>query len=224
MEPLLLVGVTHRDRPSGRRLLALLRRERPSCVLVEMSPASYAYRRGPGRQWRREIRSLLRRTAAGSARAAEAREILSVLALPPELEAAIRYVRESRDVPRRKLVLCDLSRHAIPKLEEIDDWAAEVSERLERGIDPAPFPRRPGAGGGPSPAEQAEIEERDRHAANAIRKTLRAYPDARLVHVCGYEHLRPIAALLADLKPRTVRIRPARVRREGGVQSGLSDP
>jgi hypothetical protein len=211
---LTLVGVTHRTRSLEARVLAILRRERPVRVLIEMSRASLAFRRGPGRIERRAIRALLARTDPGTPRAAEARELLAILALPPELRAARRYVRERRGPGGPRIVLADLSRAALPYLEELEAWAEEVEERLTLGIDPVPFPggARSAPGAPPAADALAELAARDRFAARRIRRARERHPGAPLVHVCGHEHLAALGALLGDLRPRRVRLRaPLRV-------------
>lgn len=179
-----------------RRLLALLRRERPALVLVEMSPASLLYRLGAGRRRAEAIRARLAGTPEGAGRAREARDLLSVLALPGELRAALRYAGESGAA----LALADLSRHARPKLAEIDAWAEEAIGRLERGEDPPLFERPARRIAWRSEEERAEAEDRERWLARAIRRAL-ARGAGPVAHLGGFEHVAALARLLSDVRP-----------------------
>lgn len=193
-EKLLLIGVTHRDPREPRRVLGLLRRARPSRILVELSRASLEYRLGPGRARAARIRDLLERTDPATPRAREAQELLAVLALPGELRAALKYAGESG----ARVHLADLSRHAIPKLREIDAWACEVAGRLERAEDPVAW-TPPRAGALPRSAEElAEIAERERYARRAIRRALRAQDPARVAYIGGFGHVRSLTAAFAE--------------------------
>lgn len=208
---LILVGVAHRDPAGHRRLLALLRRERPDRVALEVSRASLLYRRGEGARKRRAIAREAARFPPGAPLREEAREIRAVLRLPFEVRAARDYARETG----APLALLDLSRLARPLLRELDAWAADLLARL-RANAPSSFVRAPAASrelarakallaaperlAPPSP----EHEVRDRFAA----RRLRAFGDEKVVHVCGWEHLATLAPHLRDLAPRRVLLRP----------------
>src|SRR5437870_4461600 len=79
---LTLVGAPHRDPAGYRRLLALLRREKPDRVSVEVSRASLRYRRGAGASRRRAIAREASRFPPGAPLREEAREVAAVLRLP----------------------------------------------------------------------------------------------------------------------------------------------
>lgn len=174
-------------------------------VILEASRASIAYRRGPGAAWRREIEPLLAATEPASARAAEARDLLSVLALPVEVRAALRHARAAR--PRPRLLLAERSAPCVPLLEEIDLWAAEAASRLRRGEEPAFRPRGAPALP-PSEEERREALRRERRLARIVRREARFARGGGVLLAGGIDHLAPLAALLADLAPETRALSP----------------
>jgi hypothetical protein len=227
---LILVGVAHRDPRGFAKLLALLRRERPDRVSLEVSRASLRYRRGAGAGKRRRLAAALARLAPGPLRD-EARELLAALRVPFEVRAARAYAREA-GVP---VALLDLSRHARPLLVELDAWADDLLARIERpapasdpGPGPAPRPRPPTAVAELRRAARAlarpgallprgeGMAERDGFAARRLRAWAAAGPYVRILHVAGWEHLAidpagtSLAARLADLAPRRILLRARR--------------
>jgi len=195
----ILVGVHHRDRRLLARLEALLFHARPERVVLEMSPASLAYRRGAGRARVKALRALLAETDPASARARDARDLLSVLALPVECKAALRYARESLGGAR--LVFADRSIEAVPHLEELDAWAEEATERLTLGQDPVEWRPAPPALLPADPEAAAHARRREARLARVIRRAVAAVDGARVVALGGIDHLAPLAALLSDLDP-----------------------
>jgi hypothetical protein len=96
---LLLIGTVHNDPQGAVRLFELLRKERPSEVLVEVSPYGLSFRQRNGRRLRRilgrRLRHLTRGQNVGWKAWGQIRSIFLQMDMPFEYRASLKYCRES---------------------------------------------------------------------------------------------------------------------------------
>ena len=216
---LLLIGTVHRDPKGYRKLLRLLRQERPSVVTVELSPYGRKFRAREANGFRallrenlkwlqREEKRSLREIMAHSA----IQSIFLLLKEPYEWRAARDYTLQQEAAVRE----IDISSYARDKLAHLPELVSVSNLRALIGTPshliedvkahyrrarflfchpPAIWPRNP------------ETEERESFMAGKIRRLMEKMKGEKLLHVGGWEHLveapgqRSLFGLLADLRP-----------------------
>jgi hypothetical protein len=243
---LALVGVVHRDPDGYRRLRALLARERPTHVTLELSRHAVRWRRGPGRALARAIRAAA--NAAAAEESVRVRRILEFLRLPFEYRAARDHARETGAA----VLLLDLSRFSRPKLDTYEtavreELAALAFPQEERPFQLADLSASGGDGRGSVRSAYArarhalrdpgrhldladdearrELRRRDAHVARRLEGLLAASPSATVVHVAGWEHLlagggrrSSLYARLRALRPRRLLLEPLPALGEGALE------
>ncbi len=217
----ILVGVVHRDPRGEERLLSLLRRERPDAVALELSSPSVEFRRDRGEALRARLAEALStagradlagRVRRGEAPAGSAGELARTLQLPFELCAAEAWASESG----AELALLDdpaPAAEAVALIERELITEENVRALLERDLKspPAldPVEEQYAAAkrylNSPhffryhfSSAELAAMVARDGYVTEGL--TALCARRAKVVYVCGWEHL--IDAGVATLWPR----------------------
>jgi hypothetical protein len=199
----------------------------PSVVTIEVSPFALELRRQRGPALRARLKRHGERLARELGRpSAEVHNhpaialLRAALYLPFEHVAAKRWARAHGarclaidDSERSRGLLALLEEEALDYanlralLEEPD--SASLGERvIEQELLARQYLRRPGMFAYHfSEADRTELADRDRLMAVRIRALLEEDPEARLAHVCGWEHLvlcdaiENIAAQLAELEP-----------------------
>ena len=219
--PLLMIGTVHRDPRGKGKLLALLRRERPSMISVEISPYARVFRDRESAVLRATLRENLRRIHREEGR--PWREILSHSAIqgiflllkePYEWRAAKAYVAETggglhdidlSHVSEEKLShlpgivslenLRNLLRLSFPSLpEEVEDHYRRA--RFLFSHPPSVW------------LKSRDLEERESIMAQKIRRLSLQAEGKKLAHIGGWEHLLESSGgltlydLLKDLQPR----------------------
>ena len=216
-----MVGAVHRD-PRGReKLLALLRRERPSVVSVEISPYGRVFRERYAAVLRRILRENLLRIHQEERR--PWKEILSHAAIqgiflllkgPYEWQAARSYVLETGG----ELEDVDLSRVSEEKLSHLPSiisrenlstllrlsfpsLAEQVKDQYRRARFLYSHPAAVWL-------QDRDSEERDSAMAGKIRRLLCRAEGKKVAHIGGWEHLLDLSGRLSlyrrlkDLHPR----------------------
>lgn len=226
---LLLVGTVHRDPQGFTKLAALLARERPAAVAVELSPYGLAFRGREGRRLRRRLgRRLRRRTAAWGAacrRRGEFKAIDLQLRVPFEYRAAMRYCRDtgaalhlidlsswSREAIHRQwpaLVSAEnLARISVEPAAELGGLVRRDYELAARLLNEAATPLAPAFlrswAGDPAWAERETV------LAARLAELFGEREDGRLVYVGGWQHLLA-APGYGTLYERISHLRPRRV-------------
>jgi hypothetical protein len=200
MEPLILVGTVHLD-PDGYDLLSKLLFElKPETVCVDVSPYALEFRRTVGPEYR-SLLDNFRREDGSLPPALEAVDVQ--LQVPFEYRAADDYAgrRGARVVPvgdsaQSQKLLAHLSRELMttdnlvklaareepPLLVQVEkEW-----KRARRNY----ITRAPAASG---------LEKTDKRLARQIKAYAGREP---VTHVGGWEHLKGLSDLLADLGPK----------------------
>jgi len=216
-----MIGTVHRDPRGKGKLLALLRRERPSMISVEISPYARVFRDRESAVLRATLRENLRRIHREEGR--PWREILSHSAIqgiflllkePYEWRAATAYASETggglhdidlSHVSEEKLShlpgivslenLRNLLRLSFPSLpEQVEDHYRRA--RFLFSHPPAVW------------LKSRDLEERESIMAQKIRRLCLQAEGKRLAHIGGWEHLLELPGgltlydLLKDLQPR----------------------
>lgn len=227
---LTLIGTVHRDPRGAERLLSLLRRLHPDLITLEMSEKAFAYRQSEARRLLLRLDRILERLAGElpadlqklQAHPAVA-DILTLLALPFEYQAAAAYAAEAA-VPLHLIDRSDVSAAKLRRVErELVTYrnlkilvslpaGAEKSDFEGYGRAHAMITHDPGDAVRLAFLEGRRGEEglgsRDRWMAEQIRRLLAARRDGHLVHVGGWVHLvedargETLYSLLADLAPQ----------------------
>jgi len=222
-----LLGTIHRDPRGAVKLYRSLRAHRPDVVTVEVSPYALEFRRGCGPALRARLARHCARLAQELNLAfEEVREhpaivmLRAALRLPFEHVASERWARnhgarclaiDDSERSRRYLALLEGEALTFENLRALlsEPDSATLGERvIEQELLARQYLRQPGMFDYHYSAEaRADLAARDRAMAEQIRALLEADPEARLVHVCGWEHLvrseavETIAVQLADLEP-----------------------
>jgi hypothetical protein len=221
--PLLLVGTAHRDPKGKPRLLALLEKERPAFITVEISPYARAFRIREAAAFRAVLRENLKKIHEEER--IPWRELLShgavqgiffLLKEPYEWRAAEEYARESGAV----LEDIDLSRYSAEKLSRIPELVSENNLRFllrsscaGMAEQAAAQYRRARAHFSNPPSlwpQSSEDLERESFMAGRVRRIFHRAGGKKVLHVSGWEHLVEFSGgvtlfgLLQDLRPGRV--------------------
>jgi len=205
---LVLVGTVHRDPDGFTKLAAVLARERPGAVAVEVSPYGLLFRCREGRRLRRQFERRLRRWGKAPGRAwqdwGQLCAINSQLALPFEYRAALRYCRDT-GASLSVMDLSSWSKEAIqaqwPQMvspENLRIISAEPPEalrllvgrdyemaaRLLRGPSQSLIPALLG-----SWTKDPAWKQREVHLAARVTELFGEMQAGRLVYVGGWQHL-----------------------------------
>jgi hypothetical protein len=214
---LILVGTVHRDSKGFQRLLAILGREVPDFITVEISPYALRFREkhAPGLQaiLRENLRRIQREEEESYRRCmshGEIQGIFRLLRIPFEWRAAKAYAQQHQ-------IACkaiDLSKYSKEKLNHVselihfDNLLALLQIprfRIDRKID-WEYQRARDLWDHPPKGRSIfseEIEEREAHMAGEIHRLMEEDKKRRVLHVGGWEHLlemRPKKSLFTRLE------------------------
>lgn len=200
--PLTLLGTVHLDPAGEARLRAALGQLRPARVTVDVSPFALEFRRTRGEALRARLAPYRRLdgTLPPGLEAVEAQ-----LALPYEWTAAQTYAASAGDLPVEALGDSETSRQWLTLLEH-DLFAPDNLASLAAADRPILAEQvawewaraRRHWRNGPilGSEERARRQAEDARMARLLADPARS---SGLVHVTGWEHLRGLAAALADL-------------------------
>jgi len=220
---LVMVGTVHRDPKGYARLWHFLEKVRPDLITVEISPYSRAFRARHCAAFRNSLRENLERIREEDGRPLG--EIISQSAIlgifyllrePYEWRAAKSYARRER-IPLMDIDLPSFSQEKLsylPELITLENLRAllripfpDLSKEVETLYLRARFLFNHPPCFWPT---TSEVEEREAHMAQKIRRLVQQAGGKKILHIGGWEHLVEfpqgisLFGLLKDFRPRRV--------------------
>jgi len=188
-----MMGVIHGDKEGKALLDKWLESAAPDMVTLEFSRYGLNFRRSKGESLRRKaLAAIDELKAEGSAIDEAALDALfSYIDLPVEFAAASEYCNRSG----ASLFLVDMDRFSSANLARMDKVIAKENLRMLLGVEHSEKRRQKEMArlffekGIKAFAYTEEMRARDRHMSNKIGRLARRRVPARLVHICGWQHL-----------------------------------
>jgi hypothetical protein len=210
---LVMIGTVHRDPRGVGKLLRILERESPDLITVEISPYALEFRERQAfclrtalkenlKNIRREEEELFPRLVSRG----EIQGIFLLLKVPFEWRGAEQYAGR-RQIGLKPIDLSAYSKERLSRISELirpdnlrallRDPQPSIEKQVGRQYARARALWHLPAGKG---FKSAEIQEREKHMAEEIRRLREEDRKRKILHIGGWEHLLPASSLFARLQ------------------------
>lgn len=206
---LTILGVIHRDTEAVPLLGRWLEVLQPEVITLEFSEFGLKYRETEGQAQKQKVRAVADDMASRGQKV-DRQSLDAVLAyLEPSFEFAV--AAEYTRLHGRPLYLIDDDRFSRPKLAMTDALISTGNLEILLSAPPQDDCRRQRVLAGLCLDKgvdiwryDEEMEARDREMRDRIRSLMLRHRNARLLHICGWQHLRDPQGIYDPLSPTRV--------------------